>query len=345
MTGLASHFGVRSRQRELRVLEGSHPPQVVAVTGPAGRAKAAFVPIVRLVTTGAILGDRRMHIAAAVAVRASNVSVATHERETRLTGVIELLRAPVGRGVAVAAVLALPSLVNVIRCVASGTRGRRAFVALTDVTGRAGSLEMLVGEVEEGVVVIEMGLLPGLRVMADGAVGSEEATVGVIPRVAAVTGRGCLAKRHAGLVTASAGEGDVRTLEREVGQVVRESGLAQPRDVGVSTEVLGMAASTLTCRDLPDVAVVTTLAPDVCRDFFVAAQAKTALPLAIGQVVALGAFGFEPGVCRGDRTRHDELFDARGPGHLAAEQRETRKNERSRVNTGVPPRRARHSRR
>jgi hypothetical protein len=177
---------------------------------------------------------------------------------------------------------------------------------------------VFVGQVEEGVVVIEVRFLPGRRLMATGAFGSEEAAMSVVPRMAPITGRRSLAKGLTGLVTTRASERHVCALEREVGQIVGKPGLAQPCDIGVSTEVLGMAAPALTGCHLPDVAVVATLAADVRRDLLVAAQAETALALATGEVVALGALGFEPGVCRGDRARHDELFDARGMGDRAA---------------------------
>src|SRR5689334_12964496 len=105
MTSLAGHSGVRAGELELRMLEGRHGPLIVAVAGAAGHAQTAFMPIVSLVTTRAVLGYRCVQVAATVAVCASNVCVAPGKRETRLAGVIELLRAPVGRRVAVAAVL------------------------------------------------------------------------------------------------------------------------------------------------------------------------------------------------------------------------------------------------
>ncbi len=103
-------------------------------------------------------------------VRAADVSMLSEQRETGLPGVLKFPGAPVGARMAVATLLALRSLVHVVWRMAGDALLRGAFIALAGVTGGAGGLGVLVGEGEGCPVVIEVGLLPGLRVMTGAAI-------------------------------------------------------------------------------------------------------------------------------------------------------------------------------
>lgn len=151
---------------------------------------------------------------------------------------VELTSAPVGRRVAIPAVLALATLVNIVGCMTADAFFRRAFVALAGVTGRAGGLGMLVGERKRRLVVIEVGLLPRLRVMTSSAIPAQRPVMRVDFIVATDTSVGSLAVGHVGRVTTATGQSDVCVSQRKVGKIVCETGLIESRDVGVASVVL-----------------------------------------------------------------------------------------------------------
>src|SRR6185437_2289542 len=121
VAGVTVDFGVCSRKREFRVIVAAHPPQVVAVTISARNAETALMAIVGLVTADAALRNGGVQVPVAVTIGAPNMGMTPKKGETSLTGVIELLGVPVGGGVAVAALLALVTFVNVVRCMATDT--------------------------------------------------------------------------------------------------------------------------------------------------------------------------------------------------------------------------------
>ena len=123
----------------------------------------------------------------------------------------------------------------------------------------------------------------------------------------------------------------MRALQWEVGQVMTESGLAHPCDFGVAPQVLGVAAAALAGGRLSHVPVKTAFAPEIRGNLLVTREAQSILPLAIGEIVTLRAFGLDCGVRLGDRPGHDELLDAGCIGARGGRQRNTHENERSRV--------------
>ncbi len=68
---------------------------------------------------------------------------------------VELLRGPVGGGVAIGALRALTAAVNVVRQMASNTLFRCALVPLTRVACATRYVAMLVRERKVGLVVVE----------------------------------------------------------------------------------------------------------------------------------------------------------------------------------------------
>lgn len=335
VTGVTVDLGMRSGERKLRVLVAGHPPNVVAVTISARGAQAALMAVVSLVATGAALRNGSMEVPATVTVGAPDMGMTSQEGKTRLTGVIELLRIPVSGGMTVATLLALATFVNVVRCVATETFCGHVLIFLAGVTCRAGCLHVFAGQCKGRLVMVEARVPPRLRVMTRGAIGPQRSLVRIILRVAATTDSRSITIDRAhglpGLVTALAARGDVRIVECEVREVVGKSNLAETRDIGVAAKVLGVTSTALTSSGLPHAPVITAFRAHIFGDFFVTAQALRVLPLAIGEIVALRAFGLDPGVRLGDRTGHHELFDTGSPGPRVEQQHDGHENQRSRV--------------
>ena len=223
---------------ELFVVVRGDSPQIVAVAVAARRAQPTGVTVVRLVAAGAVFWDRVVEIAAAMTVGAADVRVMAEQREARLACVVELTSAPVGSRVAIFAVLALATLVNIVGCMTTDAFLGGAFVALAGVTGRASGLGVLVGERKRRPVVIEVSLLPRLRVMTGGAVPAQRPVMRVNLIVATDASVGSLAVGHVGRVTTPAGQSNVRVPQRKVRKIMCEAGLIEPRDVGVASVVL-----------------------------------------------------------------------------------------------------------
>ena len=181
--------GARERELEfLRVIEAGDFPHVAVVAIRARRSQATGMLVIRLVAADAILRDWILQISATVAIAAADSSVLAIEGKSSLPRVIELLRAPVGRVVAVGALRSLTALMHVIGHVAADALLRRSFVMLACVAGGAGNLAVLVGEREGRSLVVERVLLPGLGVMAGCALGSECTAMDVILAMAVDTG-------------------------------------------------------------------------------------------------------------------------------------------------------------
>ena len=77
--------------------------------------------VIGLVATDAALRNRGMQVPTAVTIGATDMSMTSKEGEASFMGVIEFLRVPVRGAVAVAALLALVTFVNVIGRVATET--------------------------------------------------------------------------------------------------------------------------------------------------------------------------------------------------------------------------------
>jgi hypothetical protein len=104
-------------------------------------------------------------------------------------------------------------------------------------------------------------------------------------------------------------QGYVRVLEGKVRQVVGETRLVELVYVGVPTQMFRVAASALARGGLWHPAVVAGPGPDICRSVLVAVEAECCLAVAVGAVMAVAAFAFDPGVRLADGTGHDELLD------------------------------------
>ena len=197
VAGVTVKPGVRIFEWEKRlVIVGGDLPDVVAMTVAAGGAQPARVTIVRLVAAGTVFRDRVFEVAAAMTVGAADVSVSAEQGEAGLAGVLKLPGAPVGGRMAVAALFSLGSLVDVVWRMTGDAFFGRALVALPGMTGGAGGLRVLVGQWERCFVVIEVRLLPGLRVMTGAAIRPNALWCASSFLMAADAGVGGLAERH-----------------------------------------------------------------------------------------------------------------------------------------------------
>jgi hypothetical protein len=177
------------------------------------------------------------------------------------------------------------------------------------MTRHASYIAMLVGERESHLVMIEVRVLPGLRLVAGSAVSTQGAVVNVIFVMTINTSGGCRAIRGVRLMARGARERHVRILQGEARQVMGEAGLVQLVDICVPAEVLGMATTALTGRRLLHSSVVAGLGTDIGRYVLVTVETEGRLPLAIGSIVAVTAGTLELGVRFAERARHDELLD------------------------------------
>ena len=178
-------FGVRTYEREvLLVVVGRDPPQLGGMAVAAHLTEAAGMAVICFVTAGAAARNRVVDVAAAMTVGTADMGVATQEREAGFPTVLELLRAPVRRGVTAPAIVALTALVNVVRHVAADAFLRNALVALGGMAGGTGRGLVFVGEREGGLVMIEARLVPGCRVVTGGALRPQRGVVRVIFAVA-----------------------------------------------------------------------------------------------------------------------------------------------------------------
>lgn len=206
VAGLAVEAGMRALQWEGRVLERGGTPDLVPVTALAGRTHPAEMAVVGLVAAAAGLRNRVVHVAAAVTVGAAQVRVAAEERETGLTVVIELLRAPLGRGVTAAAIGALAAFVRIIRCMTADAGLGNSLVAFAGMAGGTGGFRMFVGQRETGRGMVEVSLSPGPGLVTAAAIDSQGLAMGVILLVTAAAGGGCAAVGSVGVVTTDTGQ-------------------------------------------------------------------------------------------------------------------------------------------
>lgn len=190
------------------------------------------------------------------------------------------------------------------------------------MAGGTGRGLVFVGERKAGLVMIEVRLLPGFRVMTRGALRPERTTMRVILAVAIDAGGRSPAVGNIRAVTTSTRQCQVGIAQDEVGQIVCETRLVQSGDVGVTPVVFDVATPTLTgtCRE--HATVIAGLAANILRDVLVTVQAERGLPLTVGAIVAGSTILFDAGVGLGERSGHDQCLEGGGAGPLDCQQRD-----------------------
>lgn len=291
--------GVGSQQREfesLQMVKARDSPDIAVVAVRALRPQPAHMFVIRLVATDAILRDRVLQIAAAVAVATADPCVFAIQGETGLAGMVKPLGGPVRRRMTVGTLRTLAALVHIIGHVAAHTLLRCALVVLARMARSARNFAMLVGKRESGPFVIERVLLPRPRLMTALAVAAQATPMDVVLAVAIDAGGRCFAIGRVSAMAAAARYRYVRVLQREARQIMCEARLTEFVDIGATAQMLGVAAPTLARGRLGHASVIAGPGADIRGDFLVTVQAEGGLALPVGAIMAVAAFTFDPGM-------------------------------------------------
>lgn len=154
---------VSAFERELEsagVIEARNLPPITVMTVRTRRSHATGMRVVRLVATNAIFRYRGLQIAATVAVVAADSGVFAIKGKSGLPRMVEPLRGPVRRGMAMSTLRSLAALVNVIGHVAADALLRRPLVVLACMAGIARDLTMRVRQRKVCHLVVEAAFLP-----------------------------------------------------------------------------------------------------------------------------------------------------------------------------------------
>jgi len=222
-----------------------------------------------------------------VAVLAIQVVVRAFQGKSGLPGVIEARGFPAARGMTTAAFrTALPAM-HVIGRMTGDTLRWRPLITIPEVTLHAPDGLVLVVQGKARLVVIESHVLPYLRIVAGAAIPPEPALVRLLSLVAGDTFVRGIPEGLAGLMTAGAGQIDVRTLQREIRVVVVELLAAEFHDVGFTALMLYVTCTALGGIDPLQAAMKSTVRGDVSGDRFVTVEAQLPLVGAIAAVVTV----------------------------------------------------------
>lgn len=146
-------------------------------------------------------------------------------------------------------------------------------------------------EGECGLCMVKMRADPTIDVVAIVAGTGELPLMVVIFLVAADAGRGCLAISLAGLMAALAPERAVCASQRKIGALMIELGDIQSHDIGVSSQVLRVAADAPARSCIGHTPVIALVVSEVGSDWLVAVEAQRALPRPISPIMAIAAGG------------------------------------------------------
>jgi len=169
------------------------------------------------------------------------------------------------------------------------------------------------------LAVIECHVLPYLRIVAGAAIPPEPALVRLLSLVAGDTFVRGIPEGLAGLMTAGAGQIDVRTLQREIRVVVVELLAAEFHDVGFTALMLYVTRTALRRIDSLQAAVKPTVRADVRRDGLVTVETQLPLAGTVAAVVTVRALLLQFLMGRRQLAGHEELFRVHGIGPLRRE--------------------------
>jgi len=209
--------------------------------------------------------------------------------------------------VAVTALLASLSVVNVVQGVAARALGLRLLVDLPCVAGFAAQPLMATQQGEiAGVLMIESGFTPALHAVAGGAIAAEIAFVRLVSIVAAGAFRLGLAEFFLRVVAILTRQDCVPPVQGKAGQRVIERFGNQPDDVSGAAFVLRVAAAARGARQSIVMAVKSLALSHISGDVLVTVQAQAFLRLlAEGRMTGTALF-FDFGMTLNNRTRHHQ---------------------------------------
>jgi len=331
-------------QREARVafmIEENSPPTFGVVAIAASCAEFPAVLIVDAMASDAASVD--LHVACtllpsrriikrptarrcAVTALARSALMFAAQRELRLAGMIELSSPPVGRLVAVSAILPKAPPVGIIHQVTITTVRRRTLEFARRVAEPAIHAGVTTIEREVRARMVEASFAPARFGVALRAVLSQLTLMRIICGVAVSTIPRCVAVLPGRRMTACTRDAFVGSSQRGVGQIVIEGFGDESHDIGVSSKMLTVtttACSERGCRLQP---VESIGLVQVCRNFLVTNETETDFGLAVEGAVTALAVAFHVGMpldylAGGDQLlKIDRNATARGKQRDRAEQ-------------------------
>lgn len=247
-----------------------------------------------------------------MAVLAVDAGVRALESEAGFLLVIEFGGFPTRDVVAAPALHAALTPMDVIRRMAGSAFLRRALIAIAEMTAHARHVGVLIVQRVRCLVVIEVGMAPGSRVVARAAIAAELAFVRLLFLVAVHAFRRGLPIGLPGNVTARASDAGMRIPQGEIRTIVVKLTATQFNYVRAATEMLGVAPAALRGRDAREMSVIAALRRNVRGDVLVAVQTQARLALAVAAVVAERALllVFRMGI--GELARHEQRLRVHG---------------------------------
>lgn len=311
MAGITVDLRVCPGQREFGlapVVIGHRLPLLIVMAVIALHTEPSGMRVIGRMATIAVLGNLVLVIPTAMAGHAVDIGVHTQQGIAGFLEMVVLRGLPLLGHVAFAAFRAPRPAVFIVSCVTTNTRLRCLLIAAADVAGIASHCLVCTGQLEVRLLVIELPTCPTQGTVAFAARLCELSAMSVICLVAAYARSGRLAPCLFWLVAGIARQRAVRTLEREVSQVVIEQRAAQVHDIGFAPLVLGMACAALADARIGHAAVIAVVLPYVCRDRFVTIETQGSLSPDVRAVVAVCAGVFLLYVGTSHLARHQQFF-------------------------------------
>lgn len=165
------------------------------------------------------------------------------------------------------------AIMYVLQCVAVVTGFGHILVFLINMADIAGRITVGTMQREVGLVMVEIELSPVFRRVTTVAIIAQVSLVGILPAVTAVTGRCRLGIFFTRLVTGTAGNRGMRTLQGKIGLPMVKGQRVEPDNVGVPTKVFAVTAFTRRGRYVGKTSVVTRSTVNIPVDVFVAVEA------------------------------------------------------------------------
>ncbi len=291
------------------MVEAQIGPTAAGMTGIAGLATMPIVIVIFEVAgdTGHVefIGKRVLAVAAVTAL----LGMFAIDHEVGITIVIETCVVPTVRVMTVAALIAAAAVVRVIFRVAVVTHGRRVLKGIVCMAVQAAWLLVFADQGVFGRTVIEFHVEPPGRGMAVAANRAQCLPVWIIFLMAGITVAWRLTMLVIGGMTVRACFLGVFAEQWKVRELVIETRLVEPYDVGITALVVRMAAGTAVLHGIREFAVKACRIVDIARDIFMAVEAKRALLAAFESLMAGVTFLFVLSMALDDLARHDQRFD------------------------------------
>lgn len=225
------------------------PPIILVVATFAAGSELPLVRVVFAMAADACHGRFFASNVALVTSFAAQLGVSADQWKPRRLGVIEVHAGPFYRRMAGLALLAVPSIVRIVNCVAGDASRGQVLVPLPDVAGRTSDLCMGTGQGKPGLGMVErLHFRPTINNVAAIAFCAELSLV----RLGFPMAGDAFSRRfpilHRWLMTPFASCRFVCSCKGEIGVAVIECLLVELNNIGSTSFVLGMTILAF-CRD------------------------------------------------------------------------------------------------